>query len=374
MKRLFKLYIFAAMASGLILFPSTVSNLAGSPLLQDETGGKTEEYETEEEYEAAQKEYDAYNAAVNEPDLLKRGEMLIEFMKTYPKSDYVEPYVKPTYELLLRECDDNQNFEVLETLSEKWLELYPDNRNALALAYKAAVQLGHDEKSLKYALKIYEIQPTADLALTVARTYDRLGNFEKYVEWCEKVLAYPEYSVDYTLRYKILSRYADAGNIPKAAEYAQQILKVLKTAEKPDAAGKEKLQAIKRICYHIIGINDFEKDKFRDAIKAFENALKFESYQEGFYYIARCYWALSDKEPDLAELAHDYFAAAELYGGDPGLTQKAKEYKEQLYKPLHNNSLIGIEKVMKRAQAILDKYSNAVASTSQKKTELSEVG
>ena len=51
MKRLFKLYIFAAMASGLILFPSTVSNLAGSPLLQDETGGKTEEYETEEEYE-----------------------------------------------------------------------------------------------------------------------------------------------------------------------------------------------------------------------------------------------------------------------------------------------------------------------------------
>ena len=112
----------------------------------------------------------------------------------------------------------------------------------------------------------------------------------------------------------------------------------------------------------------------KKTIKAFENALKFESYQEGFYYIARCYWALSDKEPDLAELAHDYFAAAELYGGDPGLTQKAKEYKEQLYKPLHNNSLIGIEKVMRRAQAILDKYPDAVASTSQKKTELSEVG
>ena len=74
----------------------------------------------------------------------------------------------------------------------------------------------------------------------------------------------------------------------------------------------------------------------------------------------------------MAELAHDYFAAAELYGGD--LTAKAKENKEQLYKPLHNNSLIGIEKVMKRAQAILDKYPDAVASTSQKKTELSEVG
>ena len=360
-------YYIAVIAFALILFPAVGPNLEGAPLFQDAAGGtESEEYEDEAAYEEAQKEYDAYMKASEEPDLLKRGDMLIEFIKTYPESDLIESYVKPTYIRLLSDCSENKNFEELEILSEKWLELYPDNTRAIAFAYNAAVQLGHDEKSLKYALKIYEIQPTAVLAEFVAQTYDKLGNFEKYVEWCEKVFTYPEFSVDYTLRFKIMSKYADAGNFPKAAEYAEQIIKVLKSAEKPDAAGQESLHTIQRICYHIIGINYFEKDKFKEAIKSFENALKFESYQEGFYYIARCYWGLNDPE-----LAHDYFAAAELFGGD--LTEKSKDYKEQLYKPLHNNSLIGIEKVMRRAQAIIDKYADPVASTSQKKTELSEV-
>ncbi|MBN2319228.1 MAG: hypothetical protein JXR49_09130 [Acidobacteria bacterium] len=371
MKRLFKFYIFATMASALILFPAMGSYLIGAPLFQDEAEGNSVEYETEEEYDAAQKEYDTYNAAVNEPDLLKRGEMLFEFIKTYPKSDYIELYVNPTYLQLLTECNDNQNFEALEELSEKWLELHPDDTRAIAYAYRAAVKLNHDEKSIKYALKIYEIQPTVGLALSVAQTYDRLGNFEKYVEWCETVFTYPEYSVDYTLRFEILRKYADEGNIAKAAQYADQILKVLESTEKPDAAGRENLATIQRICHHIIGIHYFDTEKFQEAIKYFDAALKNEGYQEGFYYIARCHWALSEGltesegRTEVAELAADYFAAAEIFGGE--YTQRAKEYKEQLYKPLHNNSLFAIEKVDKRGQAIIDKYSG------QKKTELTEV-
>ena len=251
MKRLFKFYIIAVMASALILFPSMGSYLLGAPLFQDEAEGESVEYETEEEFEAAEKEYNAYTAAANEPDLLKRGELLVEFIKTYPESDYLEPYVKPAYVRLLSDCHQGQNFEELLVLAEKWLELYPDNTRAIALAYEAAAKLGHDEKSLKYGLRIYEIQPTVDLARFVAQIYDRLGNFEKYVEWCEIVFTYPEYSVDYTLRFEILGRYAEAANYPKAAEYAGKILEVLESAEKPDAAGQENLPTIKKFCNHI---------------------------------------------------------------------------------------------------------------------------
>ena len=52
------------------------------------------------------------------------------------------------------------------------------------------------------------------------------------------------------------------------------------------------------------------------------------------------------------------------------MTEKAKEYKEELYKTLHNNTLIGIEKVHKRAQTIIDSYSTGQAGSAQKKTEL----
>jgi hypothetical protein len=69
------------------------------------------------------------------------------------------------------------------------------------------------------------------------------------------------------------------------------------------------------------------------------------------------------------ETAPDYFAAAEFMGGP--LTKLAKENKEKLYKPLHNGTLIGIEKVHKRAQAILDSYPDSDGA--QKKTELSSL-
>jgi len=355
MKCLIKFYIIALLAIPLILFPAVSFNLTAAPLLQDETEGESEEYETEEEYEAAQKEYNDYMKAAEEPDLLKRGDMLIEFIKTYPESNLTESYVRPTYVRLLSDCNDNQNFEELGILSEKWLELYPDNTRAIAFAYNAAVQLEHHEKSIQYALKIYEIQPTLGIALSIAQNYDKLGNFGKYVEWCETVFSYPEYSVDYTLRLKIMTQYAEAGNYSKAAEYAEKILEVLKSAQKPDAAGQENLPTIRRICNHLIGIHYFESEKFQKAIQYFDSALKNDPYQEGFYYIARCHWALSEVQTDSVETAHDFFAAAEIFGGD--LTEKAKEYKEQLYKPLHNNTLIGIEKVHKRAQAIIDRYS-----------------
>jgi len=365
MKRLFKFYIIAGTAFAVILFPSVDPYLQGAPLFQDEAEDNSVEYEDPEAYEAAQKEYDAYMQAANEPDPLKRGELLIEFIKTYPESDMVESYVKPTYERTLSDCADNQQYEQLLKLAENWLELYPDNIRAIAFAYNAAVQLKQDEKSIQYALKIYEIQPTAELAQFVAQTYDRLGNFEKYVEWSEIVFSYPEFSVDYTLRFKIMSKYADAGNLAKAAEYAEKTLEVLASAAKPDAAGQENIPTIKRICNHVIGIHYFEEDKFQEAIKYFEKALKAECYQEGFYYIARCHWGRSGDNTDIVELAHDFFAAAEDYGGDTELTEKAREYKEQLYKPLHNNSLFAIEKVHKRAKAIIEKYCPGHVSKSQ---------
>ncbi len=43
-----------------------------------------------------------------------------------------------------------------------------------------------------------------------------------------------------------------------------------------------------------------------------------------------------------------WYAKAELQGGE--IAPKAKENLEQLYKALHNNTLIGIEKVYRRAK------------------------
>jgi len=346
----------------IVAFTLIVSSIPGGASFAFYQEAEGEEM-TPEEYEAYNEQYNAYIAATEEQDPLKRGDMLIEFLEKYPNSKDFESYVLAAYEQLLVSCSQNSLYKELGILAEKWLQRNPDDLQTIGLAASAAIQLKDDEKSLKYLLKIYEIEPTVDRALAVAQYYDKLGNFEKYVEWCEIVFTYPEYSVDYTLRYNLVQRFLEIKDMARAGTYAEKTLEVLDAAEKPDAETQKKFRTIRRYCYHILALNLFEQDKFKEAIKYFKNALNNEKYQEGFYYIGQCYWRLDPEE------AHDYFAAAEMMGGP--LTKLAKENKEKLYKPLHNNTLIGIEKVHKRAQAILDSYPDS--NGAQKKTELSKL-
>ncbi len=321
-----------------------------------------EEVLTQEEYDAHVEQSNAYMAAIEEADPLKRGDMLLGFLEKYPESSLVESHIKPAYTVLMAECYQNEKFEELETLAEKWLAIYPDNRQTISFAATAAAKLEHNEKYLQYLLVLYEMEPTAGGARMIAELYDQQGDFDKFLEWSNVAFTYPEYSVDYTLRYKILTKYADAGDVAKATDYAHKTLEVLDSAPKPDAAGQKAMQTIRRECNHIIAVHHYEEQNYSEAIKYFDCALKAERFQDGLYYIAQCYWRLGDPEK-----AHDYFAAAEMLGGN--LTEKSKDYKEDLYKTLHNNTLIGIEKVHKRAQEILDTYSAA----GQKETELAEI-
>jgi tetratricopeptide (TPR) repeat protein len=333
-------------------------------LFQDDAAAEETAAEdmTQEEYDAYTKLYDTLTAAINEEDPAKRCDMLLAFIAKYPDSEYVESNAKPTYRTALYQLSDNKKYQELGVLAEKWLERYPDDLGTIGYAATAALQLKDDEKSLKYLLKIYELTPTADGARAIAQTYDKLGNFDKYVEWCEKVFTYPEFSIDYTLRFNLVQRFLKAENLPKATEYARKTLEVIEAAPPPDAAGRKTLSTIRRNCYNIIASALYMEDKFEEAKQAYEHALKTELYQEGFYRIGLCLWKLKD------EMARDYFAAAELMTGE--YTEKAKEYKEQLHKESHNQTLVGIEKVHKRAQAIIDSFSNPDA---QKKTELSSL-
>ena len=359
MKSRYKFSFITFIAYCSFLLPGAGFNGFAAVPFQEEAA--EEEEMTAEEVDAYNEQLDAYMAAVNEEDLLKRGDMLLQFMVKYPDSKLTEPYIKPAYAALLNQCYQDKKYQELEPLAEKWLKLYPENLQTISYAATAAKELKHDKKFLDYLLKLYDMNPTVGGAYEIAKLYDEQGNFDKYIEWCEKTFTYPEFSVDYTLRFQILTKYADKTDFVKASEYAEKILQVLDVAPKPDAAGMVIMRTIRRECNRVIAFNYFDKKEYMEAIKFYKKALKVEKYQGGFYYIGQCYWRLQNPEE-----AHDYFAAAELMGGD--LTEKAKEHKEELYRTLHNNTLIGIDKVHKRAQAIIDSYSEADAA--QKKTEL----
>jgi tetratricopeptide (TPR) repeat protein len=309
---------------------------------------QVQQQEPQEEY--TEEEYDAYEKAVKEPDLDKRAQMLFAFMEKYPKSKLM-PYIDQSYQTLAYDYSKGQNWDKLLPLAEQWLKTHPNDLQTIVYIAEAAQKLGKDQIFLEYGEKIYSQKPTANMAYYISQSYKKLGNEARYLEWTEKLFSYPEFAGDFGLRLVFVDKYTKEKKFDKAAEYAQLALKSLEVAKKPetttDAKWKADTAAVRRICYFTIGVNYYEKERCPDAIKYFQLSLRIEKLAAPYYYIGHCQW-----KTDKVEEAIDSFAKAVLLKGE--VSSQAKEYLEKLYKALHNQTTIGIEKVYKRNQQELD--------------------
>ena len=169
----------------------------------------------------------------------------------------------------------------------------------------------------------------------------------KYLEWVEKVLEYPEHAGDFALRYDLVQYYVNQKDYAKAAQYARKTLESIKLVKQPSAETQKSMRTVQRACHHLIGIQQYEDGKYAEAIKSFRQALKAEVYSEGNYYIGMCQRNLDQIDDAMLSLAK-----ADLQGGE--VAPKAKEYLEKLYRALHNNTLIGIEKIYRKAKEQLE--------------------
>ena len=160
----------------------------------------------------------------------------------------------------------------------------------------SALKLSHHQKFVEYGEKIFAQKPTAQLALPIYQATSSWDKAKK-TEWALKLLEYPEFNDNFDLRMEFVAKYAEK-DLPKAAEYAEQALKSLEIAKKPDATSdadwnKASLQAsMQRRHRHETN----RAEKWAEAIPAFEKALQVECYDAGYYYIGLCHWNMGGIE------------------------------------------------------------------------------
>lgn len=345
MKGYLQILLFALLALAAVLFPVAVIGRDSAEVQQPKPAASTqaEEQESPPGYED---EYNAWESADKQPDLLKRGSMLIEFTQKYPKSTLL-PNINATYRNLLFECSNNKKFQELEILAEQWLQYHPNDFDTTARIAEAAGKLGHDEKYVQRLTELYKMRPTVDLASDIAQTYQRMKNKAKYLEWIEIALKYPENDSNFMVRSELVKYFADANDFAKAAEWAHAALKAADLVKTPSAETQKQLLAVRHACHHLIGINQYQDKKYTEAMQSFQQALKAEKYGEGYFYFAQCLRQLGKAEEALVCLAK-----AENMGGE--VAPKAKAELEIVYKGMHNNTLIGIEKIYRKAKEQLD--------------------
>ena len=311
-----------------------------------------EQQKQEEQQPYTEEEYDAYDKAVKEPDLVKRAAALIAFMEKYPNSKLQE-YIIAGYRGLLFEFAKGGDYAHLESVAEQWLKFAPNDLQTIMAIAEGAQKLKHHQKFIEYGSKIYAQKPTAHLALGIYQTYVELKDEAKETEWALKLLEYPEFNDNVELRMKFVAKYAE-NDLPKAAGYAQQALKALDIAKKPDATSaaewNKAITNLKRQCHHIIGMSLYKQNKWAETIPELEKALQAECYDAGYYYIGLCQWNLGGIEN--FEAAYVSFAKAELLKGS--LEAQANKRFVDLYREAHNGNTTGIDRWYKKAKAELN--------------------
>ena len=252
MKRYFKLFLMAlpALATIFGVRAFTVRAVAEEP--QQKTAPAAQAQDEETPYDDV--EYGAYEAAAKEPDLEKRGTMLLDFIQKYPKSALMKN-IEYSYTSLLRELSTAKKYELLQSAAEKWLKLHPNDVVTIGYIAEAANNLQKYDKCAECLEEIYKLQPSPTLAKDVFDAYKKTNNLAKQIEWSDKLFKMPEYDSDFMLRFYFVSKYAESNNYPKAAEYANLALKSADLVKDPNAETKEALRKVRLVCYIVIGTN-----------------------------------------------------------------------------------------------------------------------
>jgi tetratricopeptide (TPR) repeat protein len=327
----------------------TIAVLAFSSLGVSYTGAEAQQAASAEEQESSPEyieQYEAWEKAKDEPDLQKSATMLVQFLEKYPKSELLK-HAEGSYLNVLIKCSESKKYQDLETLAEQWLKLRPGDLQTIVFITSAAKELGHNDKWTQYLVEIYKIQPTPNLAKEISQAFNKIGNKAKYVEWTDTALKSSEFETDFVTHLELVQFYVGEKNSAKAIEYAQAALKAADLVKDPAVETKQRLLKVRKACYDTIGKILIEQDKYEEAVKAFQQAHGLEKSGESCYFIAYC--LRMQKNVDDAML---WYARAEQNGGE--FAPKAKENLEQLYKALHNNTLIGIEKIYRKAQSQTD--------------------
>ena len=314
--------------------------LAVAPAYQPAWAQETAQYSPEE--------YAAYQAITGESDPAKKMELILAFYKTYPKST-LQPHVVADFQTMLKNLQDARKWAQSITVGRQFLSVAPNDEYTIALLATAFAETKDYRQFVAMGDELYKKNPNGNLAYSMAKAYQNLGNSAKQAEWAEKTVAsLPD---NYEMLLELSKIYADANRNAEADKYAKQCLKVVQAAAKPEQSTEKDWTAYKNhslmACYYIIGKIAYDKQEYAAAVSNLENSLKLNSRNDmAYFFLGQSYWQSRNQSKALIN-----FAKASLLGGSAATPPR--QQLENMWKGSHRGSLAGLDTVIAAAKAEL---------------------
>jgi tetratricopeptide (TPR) repeat protein len=274
-----------------------------------------------QEQDYTEEDYKIYQDVQAEKDMSKKVDTIVSFLKEKPKNSLRKNMI-PEYQKVIVELKNEKKWAQIITMGEKFLTAVPGDdftESALAAAYS---ETGNWAKFAFYGEKAYASKPSPDLAMEISKAYQKSGNEAKALQWKEKVLASNPNNIEVLI--DTMKKNMASQNTAQALKYANQCLQALPTAQKPANVDAQNWKNITdnayAIAYGVVGDDAFKHNRFTEAIKNLESAVKYyKRYDTAYYELGMSYW--QSRKLDAAMLN---FAKAYIIKGAAANSAKAQ--------------------------------------------------
>jgi tetratricopeptide (TPR) repeat protein len=315
------------------------------------------------------KDYPQYEAIKKEADVQKRADLLLAFVKErsisrillYAATDYME-CVKPQIEKkdwtkvismeeeLLAILPTTQTVQAagIPTGVDEYLkdQLAPTQKLVLSNLLQAYLQSNNLPKGAETAEKLYAMNPDKSMLPILANIYLGMKNYDKFLDYGQKILADTPMDQGYTLALQMAQVYLQKQDIPTAIGLFSKIMDVYGDKVPPNVP-EAQWNTTRAFAYGVIASSVYATKDYAKTQELYEKVVKFDPKRDdAYYYIGLCKWQNKDQDGAIAA-----FAKAVVL--NKTAAPKAKDYLERLYKAQHNDSLDGLDQVLAKAKAEL---------------------
>jgi len=347
----------------------TVAWTAVAVLLAGMAGYAQEKISPVSDYQY-KRDYAQYEKIKAEPNLQKRADALLAFMKEHPISRMLG-YIQADYLACLKPMMDAKDWAKVAAAEEAFAALMPTEKsvaaaqvqepgagefikNVLKPAEKmmqqslmaAYFQGNNMAKAVAIAEKGYAENPSDPQALGILMEIYKKAFPEKATALTEKLASDTPIEKSFGTVMQLADSYAAQKNLDKAVEYATKIVQAFGDKVPPGVQEAE-WKPVRARAYGYIAASAYAKKEYTQAIELYEKISQIDPKLDSpYYYIGMSKWQTKDQEG-----AIPYFAKAMVLGKD--FSKRAQGYLEQLYKARHNDSLDGLDQVIAKAKADL---------------------
>ena len=299
----------------------------------------------------ARKEYAVLDKALKANGWKAKADALGAFIQAHPDSqykDYAQKQALAATQQWVVELYQKKDMAALGPASEQLLRMKPGDESGLGGALEAFYAAKNYAKAARYGEQLYAKKPSPGIAAALADCYDKLKDGNKFATYARTVTEGKSDKEAFPYNIKLFDHYARRRSVGRAAGYAQKMLAAYSGEELPPGFTGESWNQVKGQLYSTIGLNHFNRKRWRQALVNYRNSLRFKPRDSAAYYhMGMSQWQLKENR-----VAMKHLAQAEGLGGS--YAPRAKKALEALFRAATGGSLDGLDRIRQAAMAELN--------------------